>query len=76
MQSVPYLLEIELNNEITSCKAEISHETKENFSDDNSDEKDSYKESITDGRYYHRRSKIAESVERERSTRPSPCHLV
>ena len=34
MQSVPYLLEIELNNEITSCKAEISHETKENFSDD------------------------------------------
>ncbi|XP_056021216.1 zinc finger protein basonuclin-2-like isoform X3 [Ostrea edulis] len=42
----------------------------ENFSDDNSDEKDSSKESITEGRYYHRRSKIAESLERERSSSP------
>ncbi|XP_062595490.1 zinc finger protein basonuclin-2-like isoform X1 [Saccostrea cucullata] len=42
----------------------------ENFSDDNSDEKDSPKEGIDEGKYYHRRSKIAESVENERSSSP------
>lgn len=42
----------------------------ENFSDDNSDEKDSPKEGIDEARYYHRRSKIAEAVENERSSSP------
>lgn len=42
----------------------------ENYSDDNSDEKDSPKECIDDGRYYHRRSKIADSIENERSSSP------